>query len=335
MSEFFFYDTVKIVRIRDARLGILYYSLLGVMLAVAAWSLLATRSHLIPHHVAGGLFQVDVKASKVAEEADRSGNGATEGAWRVLHPVDAVRRVGNGGIFVITHVKETLVREVCRSKAGECPEGGAFEEVKSSRYSVRGAERFTLRLVHAFEAGEFDGVSKGLEGWAPFPPFRFPEGEKADKVVLTELLRAVNASLDSPSGDIGHDDEPLRNRGVTLIVTVSYSNLPRDPGLFVLPAPKPEYTYRARKIPGDARLIEAEHGPEPGTRIIRKLFGVRIETRQAGTLFSFSSSGLVVALGSTLGFIGLVTTIVDLFVMYVSRVHAPLKVELSREIKEA
>jgi hypothetical protein len=323
-----FYDTTKIVRIRDKRLGALYYAIFAVMFSFSLSSLSSSRAHLAPQVVTGGVFQVDVKDEQPLDLPAQHPGGKP--AWRLLDPVDAVRPMGDGGIFVVTHVKERLVRRVCPVDASECPGGKVYETVSTQRFSVRGAERFTLRLVHAFEAGDFVGHSKDLQGRGL--GHLFPAGRAADKVTLTDLLRSANvSSLDAPSGELGHEGELLRDRGLTLSLTAEYANLNEGSPFFAMPQ-QTLYTYRARRIPGSARLVEAENGPEPGTRIIRKVFGVRIVTHQSGTLYTFSSSGAAFALGSALGLLGLVTTIVDLIVMYASRVHAPLKVEITRKI---
>jgi hypothetical protein len=254
-------------------------------------------------------------------------------AFKKLSKYEAGTSEGAGGVFLATRVKESPLGE---EGPGLEKEKGKAGNKETSDSFVEGADGFLLRVVHAFHApGWASSVGKDVTGELVGPNgevmAHFPAGE-SDKLSLALLLRAAGAerALEEPSGEAGRDGETIRSRGAHLALSVSYHNLgPSEysPG-------EVRYRYTVAWIKGSPAVRYYSRGCA-ATETAVKAYGVRITLHVGGRIHATSWSGAAASLGSSLGLIGIVTTLIDVIVVYVSKlknIYCAYKFEVTKKI---
>lgn len=353
-EEWLVYDTVKVVRIKDKGLGVLYYVLFLLVLAASLSLSLSGRSYLVHtdalvgtgqlvlKEVKSGASAAAVAAARESAEALRSAlasTGRPETALRKLSKYEAGTSEGAGGVFLATRVKEAPLLEN-PSLASAARAQGKDDEAEHDSF-VEGADGFLLRVVHAFHApGWASSAGKDVPGELVGPDgevlAHFPAGE-SDKLSLAQLLRAAGAprALEEPSGEAGREGETIRSRGAHLALSVSYYNL----GAGEYSPGEVRYRYTVAWVKGSPAVRYYSRGCScgggAGSETAVKAYGVRITLHVGGRIHSSSWSGAAASLGSSLGLIGIVTTLIDVIVVYVSKlknIYCAYKFEVTKKI---
>jgi hypothetical protein len=141
---------------------------------------------------------------------------------------------------------------------------------------------------------------------------------KPDKLVIGELLNASGLhSLDWESDSVSSRGRSYRERGCILRVSIFYQNWFNT----WLGTTDIQYVYRVKKVPFiDNSLKQVIPLPAidgHNRRMVMKMYAVRVEFYQAGSLGMFSLSALLIRLASGIGLLTLTATVTDTLALYV------------------
>jgi len=313
------YETSKCVIINHPWLGLVYYSLVSLVL-VCQLSWVVYNETYMEYDQPSGILRVRVKSP-------------SSGEWDEFSSV-LPQPVDGNHVFISTRVVKRVER---RRNTSE------WEEIFRSDQEVEEAEHLRIKVDHTmfaphfFSSGheanlhDFMQTSRSMEGTlragflSPTPGQvmkNFPQGE-ADLVTVGNLLQAANSSLLSPSEVFKHQNEPISQRGAVLRVGIHYENHFH----WMEQRYDVDYHYRVTRLPQTGYSLEhvcdpfpyparEEIHPDDQYRYLMKRYGIYVEFNQEGRLGRFSWIHFLLNVFSALGMMGLLSMAVDYVALY-------------------
>jgi len=346
-NEWLSYTTVRVVRIKDWRLGAVH---LLLQLAIVAYLLLYTIVFAQRYRrqaldvVGSARLQLRPPAPPYTREPGALGycGGALE--CRYLDQYDvAAPWLEPAATFAATRITETsYTLNASAACANQTLPGCAYAAVPGSAfaYYIANLEMFTLLLDHTLSAASV-GVSRAAaqmpgklvdtsgaalsvcddyaaQGWPCDPNVKVGRvGVGADILPLRSLLRAAGvASLDTVVPSL---NETRRYAGAVLVVTIEYSNLWFDTNSWS--ERDLSYVYSVRAVDDAEFKAEESVATGPGARLVRDRHGLRVLVKQSGTVGTFDFATLLISLTSGLGLLAVTTLVVDLCATRVMRLR--------------
>jgi len=303
-NEWLSYTTVRVVRIKDWRLGAVH---LLLQLAIVAYLLLYTIVFAQRYRrqaldvVGSARLQLRPPAPPYTREPGALGycGGALE--CRYLDQYDvAAPWLEPAATFAATRITETsYTLNASAACANQTLPGCVYAAVPGSAfaYYIANLEMFTLLLDHTLSAASV--------------------GVGADILPLRSLLRAAGvASLDTVVPSL---NETRRYAGAVLVVTIEYSNLWFDTNSWS--ERDLSYVYSVRAVDDAEFKAEESVATGPGARLVRDRHGLRVLVKQSGTVGTFDFATLLISLTSGLGLLAVTTLVVDLCATRVMRLR--------------
>lgn len=347
-NEWLSYTTVRVVRIKDWRLGTVHLLLQG---AIVGYLLLYTivfaqrYRRQAPDVVGSTRLQLRPPAPPYTREPGALGYCGGALGCRYLDQYDAAAPwLEPGAIFAATRITETsYALNASAACVNQTLPGCTYAAVPGSAfaYFVADLEMFTLLLDHTLSAASV-GVARAAaqmpgklvdtsgatlnvcddysaQGWPCDPNVKVGRvGAGADILPLRSLLRAAGvASLDTVVASL---NETRRYAGAVLVVTIEYSNLWFDTSSWS--EHDLTYVYSVRAVDDAEFKAEESVATGPGTRLVRDRHGLRVLIKQSGTVGTFDFATLLISLTSGLGLLAVTTLVVDLFATRVMRLRS-------------
>lgn len=350
LKEWCTYSTPRIVRLRDWRLGLLYYGLMFlIFFYIVVYSVVlqqkfrikaldivgATRLQLRPPAPA---YQVPASASRFCGNGTVNYNGGVVQQYpcRFYDQYDAVDPfLEQRAMFISTRITETpqTISEDCEDQPNQ---GCRFVDGPDDTYYIGDIEMFTVLLDHTFSSSSLK-MSQGeasmsgrlidqngvvmnpcddytAQGFVCDPHVHISRSatsfNSADVMPLRTLLRA--AGIGSLDDTTLVLNETHRYAGIILVVTVSYSNFLLTTGSYS--QDQYTYTYSVQSVQ-DAEFKAEQILPASGSsslnRTILDRHGVRLIIAQTGEIGAFDFATLLISLTSSLGLLAVASLVVD------------------------
>eukprot|EP00128_Syssomonas_multiformis_P006014 Colp12_sorted_trinity150504_noHs@25248 len=344
LDDLFAYNTLKVVRIRDRRLGLLHYTfLIGILIYVIGITIIFNKRYLLLEQPVGSIRLSLLKPD------NGTGTGPSGVGWlpRDLQNLTYCSQTQpnsnkfknypcqywDESVVLYPKVEQSALHATSRLKMTKKTLSNCNENVTlpTCNYApvpgepaptafVADIESFTVMFDHSVYAtrikvqrnaaampGTFladDGSELTLAH--PCPVCRFGVTGQTDVVSIADLLRSAGVdSLDAPGGLNG--TQSIRYDGGVFLVVIEYSNTKS----FDLNDIR--YTMRVSQVANsDFKAIENVYSsfPQNATEINRH--GVRLIILQTGLLGKFDFQTLLINLITGLGLITVASTIVDL-----------------------
>lgn len=343
------YSTVRMVKIRDRRLGILYYSaLFGIFAYIVGYNILYEQAFKETGAIVGTVrLQLQRPTPQYRQNFTRlhyCGNGTypmgdlqiPQMECRFLDQYDAVfPALESAATFLTTRVSETL-QDLPPGCEHELSLDCQYNNVSTSVYAVGDVEFFTLLIDHTMNvpslnisraATEMTGNLLNSDGTAIDPCQSYKDQGwdcpvyinvhrqgHHDIISIKTLMQA--AGLDTLDTALGKDrpGESIRFGGTILLVQIDYSNYGS------LGKEKVAYNYKVSQVLDTEFKVEQvlpDRGAEKATRTIVDRHGMRIVIQQTGKIGAFSFQTLLVQLVSSLGLLAVAKMVVDSILQYV------------------
>mmetsp|Transcript_43408 Transcript_43408/g.108434 ORF Transcript_43408/g.108434 Transcript_43408/m.108434 type:complete len:348 (-) Transcript_43408:185-1228(-) len=314
--------TYKYVQIYDRTLGLLYigsYVLVSIYLLI---DVVLLKGYLDMDGITGTLRVKPKRYHYTQQQPDASPPfcmppAACEHHWDEYDMTDVGSH--DSSIFVTTFVKDT--------REGRNETDDDYTELSERMFFVAGVDDLVLKIEHSFHTDRHDeGYSqRAMKGRAPFHPFVLDESGP-DKVTVRDLVSACGVSLDGASDAHNAKNQTVRQRGVVLLVRITYANT----GLFGVLA-QPTYRYdcahiahsdyhvaqRLSSTNGNGNTTHTHSHPHTHTRHLRKRYGLRVVCSQSGRIGYVSSRAVVLRIVSGVGLFTLAAWMVELLAFYV------------------
>eukprot|EP01129_Flabellula_baltica_P000789 TRINITY_DN10741_c0_g1_i1.p1 TRINITY_DN10741_c0_g1~~TRINITY_DN10741_c0_g1_i1.p1 ORF type:complete len:362 (-),score=72.29 TRINITY_DN10741_c0_g1_i1:24-1109(-) len=326
-DSFLAYDTVKIVKVQDCRLGFLHYLLKFLVVCYVVLQIFIFQEYFVLYSPVGSVRM----SLKPPVEYNQSSNlpYCLSHSQKDNHGFDNLRCMywdENFVVYPIVEDHDMLVTTRVRITNQYLPNCTLFDyncsyvsdQSQTESFYISEIERFTLLLDHSFytpyiqrNSIEMKGSlvdSEGNDVGLHSDKSSIGEVGKYDILELSDLLRAAGInSLDDLSTT--SDEETLRNSGFVLLVFVDYSNkISFDPT-------NVEYKISATMINNTEFKAEQPiftKNIENG-RLIWNRHGMRIIINQVGEIGQFDFQTLLLTFVSGLGLTTMSTFVVDFF----------------------
>lgn len=325
------YDTIKLVKIRDRRLGIMHHLLqLGIFVYIIVYTIIVQQRYLkleIPY----GTIRATAQEPDTWQSADTLPycaqyqaklNNRTNYNCTYLLGLDLTYPPAlMDSILVATRIKDTfypVANPNCSTSSLpvtlDCAPN--MNAGVATRYYTADIENYTLYFEHAIFGhqnniattnanlkGEFTYQTGYTEHLPSDPTLR-------DYFTLSQIIDAAGKpDLDVASGLTGSTGS-LRYDGLLIITTVEYSNRVSNPKEL-------KYDYKFYTIP-DVNVISQEPTkPVAGGLSQRSWYGVRLVFLVIGSIGKFDFPTLLTSLVNGLVLVKVATTIVDLLILYI------------------
>lgn len=333
------YQTPRLARIKDWRLGALSLVLtLSALIYIVIFTIVIQQRYRLRAADLSGSVRLQLRAPAPAfRSAPDSSAYCADLPCRFLDQYDAVPlSLEAGAIFLSTRVGVQNFTQNASVSCGGAQLQPSCDYVNASApalFYVGDAELFTLLIDHGFQtelgigaaAANISGSIVDIGGAALEPcddysarGYACDAGVKVGRVgagpdilPMATLLRAAGIrSLDDPLAGF---DESMRSSGVLLLLTIEYSNYLSDTRAYsenVI-----TYRYKVTQVPGVEFKAE-QVSPEPGvgtapSRVIVNRHGIRLVTKQSGSIGRFDFATLLISLTASLGLLAVVTLVVD------------------------
>ncbi|KAK5574854.1 hypothetical protein RB653_010108 [Dictyostelium firmibasis] len=322
-DDIFQYSTVKVVRIRDRRLGILHLLfLVGIVAYIVIYSAIVKKGYLFTE-VPIGSVRTSLKAPNTFASNLTyclNQNSTEKYQWTPLEcnywdEQLALFPVGQDSTFTCTtRVRLSKQKADCDFTSPNCK----FVDVPGTAQNIYIAdiESFTILIDHTMYASSSgsqfnavdlhgyilnqdgdevqineNGTSVGVQG-------------KPDIITLGQLLSFGGVSLDQSSPV--DSNVSIRYDGVVLFVFITYSNT------YTYSTSDFRYVYSVQQIENTIYDVPETIILESiDSRLLYKRHGVRVIFIQTGTIGSFHFQTLLLTLVSGLGLLAVATTVVD------------------------
>ncbi|EGC35062.1 hypothetical protein DICPUDRAFT_152641 [Dictyostelium purpureum] len=321
-DSLFSYQTIKIVRIRDRRLGILHLSfLVAIILYILIFTILLQKKYLAIESPIGSirtsLMAPQNRAGNLSycSQTQPSFNGYENKPCRwwdeylVLYPPSE-----ESAMFISTRVtqeNQTTVNN-CDLSTPSC----VYTTNSSIEFYVANVEDFTILLDHTlsaptlgiqYNAFQLNGELLGPDGNPITLPAPNVVGIKNQPDILTLqgiLTAAGIGSLDQQA--LANTSRSIRDDGILLLCFITYSNM------YTYSTANYHYTYQFKLVQDTKFKVE-----EPVFldnvihRIILDRHGVRIIFIQTGQLGQFDFQTTLLTFVSGIGLVTVATFVVD------------------------
>ncbi|KAM9996721.1 hypothetical protein ACTFIZ_001669 [Dictyostelium cf. discoideum] len=323
-DDLFQYSTVKIVRIRDRRLGILHLSfLVGIIAYIVVYSAIIKKGYLFTEVPIGSVRTSLKSPNTFATNLTYCANQQHSGSTYPFTPLDcnywdeqlALFPVGQDSTFTCTtRVRLSNQSANCDFTSPTCKfidEPGSAQNIY-----IADIESFTILIDHTMYASssgsqfnavdlhgymlnqdgdqvqiDANGTSIGVSG-------------KPDIMTIGQLLSFGGVSLDQASPV--DSNVSIRYDGVVLFVFITYSNT------YTYSTSDFRYVYSVQQIANTIYDVpEIVILKDINTRLLLKRHGIRVIFIQTGTIGSFHFQTLLLTLVSGLGLLAVATTVVD------------------------
>jgi len=325
-DSLFSYSTVKIVRIRDKRLGILHLSFMGaIILYILIVTILLQQQYLAIQSPIGSIrnsLLPPANRSEFLPYCYNSTNLNYEGFptkecqyWDetlVMYPPSS-----EYSLFVTTRVTSSKqeTSNGCSLSQYNCTYVNVSNTTKD--FYIADVDTFTILVDHTlaapnlgiqYNAKQLPGLmlnSKGKQITLD-PPSIVGVVNQNDILTLQAILNSANiASLDSPG--FSNSSRSIRDDGMLLFCFITYSNT------YTYSTSKYRYTYEFHLIEDTKfKIVEPIYLDDVSHRYIFNRHGVRIIFIQTGQLGKFDFQTTLLTFVSGIGLLTVATLVVDI-----------------------
>jgi len=354
-DELLSYNTPKIVRVRDRRLGIPYYLAMATIFIYVCYQVIANQRYLEKESPGGGSIRTTLEIPDINTpdyEPVPMGNKLVK--WLYWNPVQTVYPAGQDGcLFITTRVTvRNTVFSNDKSSLDECNPSAPTSRkcrIKTSStsevYYVADIEDMTIMVEHTIRGNllHITNVNKNLYGellnkddnvvWR-FYPQEYKKYDKSTNYTIREshipgdifsvgtLLKAVDVSLD----DINNGDEPYRYSGCVIVVIIEYNN-DKD---------EIQYKYKPSLITNaEMKILElVANSNHVSSKLFSKLsidntindslgryefnrHGIEIKFVQLGEIGQFEFIALCMSLVASIAMLSIASKVVESLMLYV------------------
>ncbi|CAG8596114.1 6772_t:CDS:10 [Ambispora leptoticha] len=302
------YETFKIVKVQDKRLGALHRGFQLAIFAYIIYTIINSEGYFKKELPIPGAVRITLQAPKSFDAPDYCGEIPCVywGANDVQYPND-----GAGVAFFATRVKVNKFDPPnnCNFLTASAPNDPCIfnpnipTPVVNISY-IADIENYTIMIEHSIRGHTTDiGIRNGLNGsmdgslvgtngnvikyWNTTS--RQQDDPRADGDIMTvqQLLTAAGADLEAVSTAPGaKPGETYRSSGIVIVIVIEYTNVPFKEDTIT-------YTYRPQYIKGNEyKSIESIYQPNGGY-LIKERHGLRLVFQQSGTIGRFDFISLL------------------------------------------
>eukprot|EP01132_Coremiostelium_polycephalum_P008552 gene8552-10516_t len=324
IDSLFDYQTVKIVRIRDRRLGILHLVFLfAIICYISVGTIVLEKKYLATELPIGSIRSSLMEPSEEYKNdnppycssagPEYMGFPTKQCQWwdetLVLYPPSS-----ESSIFVTTRVTSSQERlNNCSLTSPNC----RYTDSQDQNFFIADVDNFTILIDHTlsaptlgiqYNAKQLAGKlldSKGNDWTPPEPNVVGVPGED-DILTLDTIIQAAGLdSLDDPG--LANSSRSIRDDGLLIMCFITYSNtFSFNPNRF-------RYTYQFSLIQNTKfKIVEPIYTTGIDDRYVINRHGVRIIFIQTGTLGKFDFQVMLLTFVSGIGLVTVATFIVDL-----------------------
>jgi len=323
------YSTLKIVKIRDRRLGFLHYLFMVLIIAyIIGYNIIYQKGYLLseaPFGATRATLQQPSSFKPATElpycaQNQTSYNGFRNHPCVYMYGFDVQYPTGLvDTIFSSTRIKDTVYPPTPTGCTIPATTPQCFPDVtkaNSSNAYVADIESYTVYIetqVYGQKTNTLakNGDCKGAVTKGGKVLRYLEEPRQGDIFTIAEILDLAGvSSLDAPSGLAGSATS-MRQDGALIVLLIEYSNRDSSVNAF-------KYRYIATHIPG-VDVVNFDPSWQSGTNQItsRNRHGVNIVFLVTGSVGIFSVAALLVSLVSGMVLVKVSSTIVDLLLSYV------------------
>ncbi|GBB84270.1 hypothetical protein RclHR1_01090009 [Rhizophagus clarus] len=333
LDEVFAYETFKIVKVKDRRLGILYRVFQIAILAYILFTVFHDESYIKKEPPIPGAIRVTLQAPDTFTNQPYCTGGSLPcvywGANEIQYPSD-----GASFAFFTTRVsvsnyppppncnflKAAAPNDPCVFNPATTP-----KNVLVPKSYIGDIESYTVMIEHSIRGkvntislrnGVMDGVLKDTKDNTIkriSNATRTAQNPKANGDIFTvkELLDAAGVDLDGPSFAPGADPGEInRSSGIVIVIAIDYANVK-------MTVDEIKYTYRPQIINGaEYKATENIYNPDGSYTIIDR-HGIRFVFQQIGQIGTFNAISLLTNLVAALALFKVATTLVELLMLNV------------------
>eukprot|EP00128_Syssomonas_multiformis_P009876 Colp12_sorted_trinity150504_noHs@18981 len=330
-DDAFAYSTVKIVRIRDLRLGILHYLfMLAIIMYVVVYTIIINKNYLLrespvgsmrmslmqPNNASADWVPRNLTELNYCKQTAESYNGFPN--YKCEYWPESLAfypRTEQSAVFATTRVSLTDQRLDCQLDVPGC----AYTIVnKQPAVFVADIESFTLMLDHSVYATKIDLQRNSINLTGTFTDYKGRPmqtdpncpvcrvGQQGTDIMsLGDIMRAAGVdTLDQDSGT--GQGESMRYAGAIFLLLITYSNTDTYNTGTV------SYDITARHVKGgEFKALETIYWTFPSSLTEANRHGVRLLVLQVGELGRFDFQVMLVNLVSGMGLLAVATTLVD------------------------
>ncbi|KAF2069905.1 hypothetical protein CYY_008776 [Polysphondylium violaceum] len=325
-DSLFSYQTVKIVRIRDKRLGILHLSFMGaIILYIVIVTILLQQQYLAIQTPIGSIrnsLLAPANRSQYLPYCQNSTNLNYNGFptkecqyWDetlVMYPPSS-----EYSLFITTRVSSSTQETFnnCSLTEFNCTYVNVANSTKD--FYIADVDTFTVLVDHTmaaptlgiqYNAKQLPGFMLNSKGKkiTLTPPNIVGVVDQYDILTLDAILNAADiASLDSPG--FSNSSRSIRDDGMLLFCFITYSNT------FTYSTSKYRYTYEFHLIEDTKfKIVEPIYLDDVNHRYIFNRHGVRIIFIQTGQLGKFDFQTSLLTFVSGIGLLTVATLVVDI-----------------------
>ncbi|KAH9263946.1 hypothetical protein BASA83_012614 [Batrachochytrium salamandrivorans] len=327
-DEYLSYDTLKVVRIKDSRLGITYYIMLLSIVAYIIYSLVVNGSYLDKAPPVAGSIRVGAQLSDMSRAATPAYCTPTSRingclywtAEQMVYPYSGEVNT----IFLTTRVSIVTspppppqCASYLTSNTTACtPPSYASLKPLRSTYYIAHVENITLQIDHSVRT-----QISGVLGTASYSAIsntqmtgKMLKGCTGDTdMYLQQLQFNETYRSDAPSTASGaYAGETWRSTGIVVSIPIAYTNR-----LTVGQQSSIKYTYVPAVINGSEYTILQTQLNADGSITFIDRHGMRIVFAQTGSIGVVSFLALTINLAAGMGLLSVATLICDLLLLYV------------------
>ncbi|RIA99660.1 hypothetical protein C1645_746830 [Glomus cerebriforme] len=330
LDEVFAYDTFKIVKVKDRRLGILYRAFQIAIFAYILFTVINDESYLKKELPIAGAIRITLQAPPEFTNPPYCTGGLPcvyWGANEIQYPSD-----GAGFAFFTTRASAinyppgTCSFLSASSPQDPCifnPNNNTGNTILPKSY-IADIENYTVMIEHSIRGkvntislrnGIMDGILLDNKNNVvkTITNATRAENKKVNGDIFTvkEILDAAGADLDGLSFAPGSDPGEInRSSGIVIVIAIDYKNVR-------FTANEIRYKYRPQVIDGaEYKAVESIYNPD-GSYTIKDRHGIRLVFQQIGQIGTFDVISLLTNLVAALALFKVATTLVEILMLNV------------------
>ncbi|CAG8590851.1 10619_t:CDS:2 [Paraglomus brasilianum] len=344
------YETFKMVKVKDRRLGCLYRSFQLAIFAYIIYSVLVNEGYLHKEPPVNGAVRISLQAPQTLSAPQYCNNPLPcvfWGANEIQFPSD------NAGVAFLT--TRAVVRRYtpppgCNFLTPSTPSDRCIFNEKTTPFQIISnqsyigdIEDYTLMIEHSIRGkattiavrnGLMDGELMASDGKTVVKSWtnatRMDENPYADGDIIkvSDLLTAAGADLDAPStapGANSTNGETYRSSGIVIVIVIEYRNVQFKKDKFA-------YVYLPRVIDGNEyKAVESLYQSD-GSYILKERHGIRLVFQQHGEIGEFSFISLLTNIVAAFALFKVATIIVEVLMLNIvpeKRVYEKAKFEVT------